>query len=301
MQLFENPSRIQLDKILLVPEYPPWSDVAVPYTLGLARDHEARMHVAHPVSTQMLQKLTHVPQGGAFRQSWSDLLFEMSARQVVIDREKPVHLRHIAEQDDFDLIVVSFGRGEGAGKRTIIRALEHLFNTVTCPVMVMGPSVAGAVPPRSEPGTILHATDFSPHALAAAQHAFSWALEYQSWVTLLHVVDGFSTWSEHESARLEEPFRKWMQELVPEELPIWCEVQHRIEFGNPGHRIVQTAEELQADLIVIGMTGMDAVTQNGLGTTALHVISKAHCPVLVVRDYMKKRAAQPAIRDRQLR
>lgn len=301
MQLFENPLRIQLDRMLLVTEFPPWADVAVPYALELARQHRARMHLAHPVSTHTLQKLTQMPQSGAFREAWRDLLSEATARQVVVDSDTmPALLRQMAEQNDFDLIVMSFGRDVGAGKRTISRALEHVFDGATCPVMLIGPSVIGELL-RTEPATILHATDFSPHALAAAQHAFSWAQDYQSWVTLLHVVDGVGASAEHERARLEEPFRRWMQELVPEELPIWCEVEHRVEFGNPGDRIVHIAEELHADLVVIGLTGMDSVTQNSPGTTAVEVISRAPCPVLVVRDYIKKMAAQPGNHDRRAR
>jgi universal stress protein A len=165
--------------------------------------------------------------------------------------------------------------------------------------MVIGPAVDTERVPRSEPATIVHATDFSPQALAAAQHAFSWSQEHQSWITLLHVIEGIGAWTEHERERLEEPFRHWLQELVPAELPIWCEVEHRVEFGRPADKIVATAERLHADLIVIGLTGMDALAENRPGTTALQVISHAPCPVLVVRDYMKTTATQPVADDHQ--
>jgi nucleotide-binding universal stress UspA family protein len=302
MQLLENPSRVRLDKILLLTEFPPWADVAVPYALGLAREHRARMHVAHPVPAHAVQKLTHIPQGGAFRRSWSDLVFETATRQVVVDSDTvAARLRQMAERHDFDLIVVSFGRAEGTSKRAIGNTLEHAFKGADCPVLVIGPAVDSETPPRTEPATILHATDFSPHALAAAQHAFSWAQEYQSWLTLLHVVNGIGVWTEHERERVEAPFCAWMQELVPAELPLWCEVEHRVEFGDPGDRIVHAAEELHADLVVIGLTGMDAVTQDSPGATTLEVITRAPCPVIVVREYMKKMAARPVARDRRER
>jgi len=300
MLLLEKPSRIQLEKILLVTDYPPWADVAVPYTLGLAREHGARMHVVHPVTTHTFQKLTQVPQGGAFRESWRDLVFEVAARQVAVDTDfMSARLRELADRHDFDLIVVSVGRAETSSNRALGNTLEHVLSSGDCPVMVIGPAVESGVPVRAEPATILHATDFSPHALAAAQHAFSWAQEYQSWITLLHVVDGVGAWTESERERLERPFRAWMEELIPAELPVWCEVDPRVEFGRPGKKIVQAAEELHADLVVIGLTGMDAVTQDSPGATALEVISRAPCPVLVVRDYMKKRTARPVVRDRR--
>jgi nucleotide-binding universal stress UspA family protein len=200
-------------------------------------------------------------------------------------------------QHDFDLAIVSYG---GTSRRSVVgKSLEHVLDATDCPLMVIGPAVDTERVPRSEPATIVHATDFSPQALAAAQHAFSWSQEYQSWITLLHVIEGIGGWTEHERERLEGPFRQWLRELVPAELPIWCEVEHQVEFGCPAEKIVATAERLHADLIVIGLTGMDGVAQNRPGTTALQVISNAPCPVLVVRDYMKTTATQPIADDRQ--
>lgn len=298
MHLSENPSRIRLERILLLADYPPWADVAVPYALGLARGHRAQMHVAHPVPTHAFQKLTQVPQGGPFRQRWRDLVFEAAERQVVTDIESiGPRLRQIAGRHDFDLVVLS--TTQSIDTKALRSALEHIVESTTCPVMIVGPGVRDSDLPKAEPATILHATDFSPHALAAAQHAFAWAQEYQSWVTMLHVIEGVSPWIEHECARLEQPFRQWMEELVPPELPLWCEVEHRVAFGNAADAIVHTAEERHADLLVIGMAGMDGATQSVPGTTAYEVISRARCPVLLVRDYMKKMAAEPVIQDRR--
>jgi nucleotide-binding universal stress UspA family protein len=242
------------------------------YAAGLARDHGARMHVLQPVSTTVDIDIT-------------------AAR-----------LRQMADAHDFDLIVVSMGRrAHASSKRALGNMLQRVFNGADCPVIVVGPAVNVGVPPRSEPATILHATDFSPHALAAAQHAFSWAQECQSWITLLHVVQGLDESTASDRERLGKPFRAWIEELLPAELPIWCEVEHRVEFGSPGEKIVNAAEELHADLLVVGLTGMDAITQDSPGATALEVITRAPCPVLVVRNYMKKRATRPIPRDARSR
>jgi len=298
MPLLKNPSRIQLDDILLVARFPPWGDVAVPYALGLAREHQALMQVVHAMPTHASQKVMHVPQGGAFRRSWRELVFDAGARQRVIDDDiMATRLGHMTGQHDFDLVIASYGGRPGTNGEVAGNALEPVFRAADCPVMMIGPAVESDFAPRTEPATILHATDFSPHALAAAQHAFSWAQEYQSWITLLHVIEGIDGWSEHGRERLEKPFRGWLRELVPAEVPVWCEVDYHIEFGKPAHRIVEAAERLHADLIVIGLMGMDAVAQGSPGATALQVISNAPCPVLLVRDYMKKTVAQPIAPD----
>lgn len=186
-----------------------------------------------------------------------------------------------------------------AGEPAMGKAAKELLHAADCPVLVFGPGVACNEPLRSEPATILHATDFSPQALAAAQHAFAWAQEYQAWLTMLHVVEGLGAWTDHERVRLEEPYRKWMAELVPEELPLWCEVEHRVSFGTPGLAIVDSARDMQADLIVLGLSGLDGADATRPGRTVLQVIREAPCPVLVVREYLTMRAPLELARDRR--
>ena len=300
MQLLENPSRLQLNDVLLIAQFPPWADVAVPYALELAREHRARMQVVHAMPTHASQTVTHVPQGGAFRRSGREVVLDAGARPPVIDDDiTAARLDDMAGQHDFDLAIVSYGGTSRWREGVVGKAVEQVIDATDCPLMVIGPAVDTERVSRPEPATIVHATDFSPQALAAAQHAFSWSQEYQSWITLLHVIEGIGAWTEHEREQLEGPFRQWLRELVPAELPTWCEVEYRVEFGRPADKIVATAERLDADLLVIGLTGMDAVAQNRPGATALQVISNAPCPVLVVREYMKTTAIQAGTDDRK--
>ncbi len=116
---------------------------------------------------------------------------------------------------------------------------------------------------------------------------------------MLHVVEGIGAWTDYERTRLEEPYRKWMAELVPDELPLWCEVEHRVSFGTAGLAIIDSARELQADLIVLGLSGLDGADATRPGRTALQIIEEAPCPVLVVREYLTMRASLEIARDRR--
>jgi len=138
---------------------------------------------------------------------------------------------------------------------------------------------------RNDPPTILFATDFSAHSLAAGQYAFSCAREFGAWLTTLHVVEGIRAWTSYEQERIEEYYRQWMAEHEPDALPRWCDGEHRIEYGNAAETIVGTARELAADLIVIGFAGMGSTDLTTPGTTLLEVIKEAPCPVLVVREW----------------
>ena len=56
-----------------------------------------------------------------------------------------------------------------------------------------------------------------------------------------------------------------------------------ILFGSPDSRIVETAEELKTDLIIIGSHGYKQWERLLLGSVSNSVVHHAHCSVMVVR------------------
>lgn len=60
-------------------------------------------------------------------------------------------------------------------------------------------------------------------------------------------------------------------------------ISSEILFGTPESRIVETAEEMKADLIVIGSHGYNRWERLLLGSVSDSVVHHAHCSVLVVR------------------
>ncbi|CAN5386307.1 universal stress protein [soil metagenome] len=55
-------------------------------------------------------------------------------------------------------------------------------------------------------------------------------------------------------------------------------------FGSPDSRIVETSEDLKADLIIIGSHGYKRWERLLLGSVSDSVVHHAHCSVLVVRS-----------------
>lgn len=275
--------RLALNNILVVTEFPPWADKSVLYALQLARNSGSDVHIVHRVSPAFFERVNALPITDDFRQSWLNLFFSANARQFMVDsNELQPKLRGMLSRSDYQLVLVSIGHGETAGDSLCAAAYEIL-RIAECPVMVFGPGIAATRTLAAEPVTMLYATDFSPSAACAAQHASSWAQEFQSWLRVLHVVESVGASTEAERSRLEQPFRNWMGELFPQELALWCELEPQVDFGNPRTAIVQTARDCQADLLVIGMRGLDSAA-NGPGMTAIHLMNHAPCPVLVVRD-----------------
>ena len=60
-------------------------------------------------------------------------------------------------------------------------------------------------------------------------------------------------------------------------------VQVATAFGDPGHAIVDYAESIHADLIVLPSHGRTGLTRLLIGSVAERVVRLAHCPVLVLR------------------
>lgn len=58
----------------------------------------------------------------------------------------------------------------------------------------------------------------------------------------------------------------------------------RVLAGAPHRVLAETAQQIGADLIVVGATGSGPLAAELLGSTADRVLRKASCPVLVVRD-----------------
>ena len=61
-------------------------------------------------------------------------------------------------------------------------------------------------------------------------------------------------------------------------------VTNDVLFGSPDGRIVETAEEMGADLIVIGSHGYKQWERLLLGSVSDSVVHHAHCSVMVVRS-----------------
>ena len=153
------------------------------------------------------------------------------------------------------------------------------------------------LPPMTEPRPILVAVDFSPHS----QAALIWALEYgrllQAPVTVLHVVHDpaaapgyYAHLEEGETLRLPEhaakdmldDFLRQAAEARPD-LVVPESYSTQLVIGLPATRIIEVAEQLQAQGIVVGSQGRSVLKRVLLGSKALRVVQLASMPVTVVK------------------
>jgi len=141
--------------------------------------------------------------------------------------------------------------------------------------------------------TILVPCDFSKYA----EHAFTWAVEFaEAWgatIVLVYVDPIFASTAypgevgpsdrvEIEAAVLATATQR-LTEFATQQRTGKVSVAIRALLGDPFSAICQTAEQAQADLIVMGSHGRTGLAHVLLGSVAERVVRHAPCPVLIVR------------------
>src|SRR4029450_6946494 len=126
---------------------------------------------------------------------------------------------------------------------------------------------------------ILIATDGSPAALQAVELGLELAEEQHAQPIFGHVAPPAAV--PHESA---EADRSSLDEavLVADERGI--DAQTKLLAGDPAREIVAYADQIDADLIVVGSRGLGTIGSALLGSVSHKLLHEAKRPVMVVRE-----------------
>ncbi|RMF43280.1 MAG: universal stress protein [Planctomycetota bacterium] len=133
---------------------------------------------------------------------------------------------------------------------------------------------------------ILVPFDFSEHAMAAMEKAVEIA-DDPSQVHALHVLPflvpsepGVVWGTVDDASRIEHAIAA-MAEALPEAK--FGKICLDVRLGDPGKVAAQRAEELHAELVIVGSHGRTGLSRMVLGSVAERVTRLAHCPVLVIK------------------
>jgi nucleotide-binding universal stress UspA family protein len=133
--------------------------------------------------------------------------------------------------------------------------------------------------------TILHPTDFSERSEHAFHLACSLARDHGARVVLLHVVS--IPVAAYEGVVLPPPIeeatedaKRRLSQMEPAGIP----VEHRVAEGDAAEMILRVAEEVHADLIVMGTHGRTGLSRLLMGSVAEQVVRRAPCPVLTTKS-----------------
>ena len=134
---------------------------------------------------------------------------------------------------------------------------------------------------------IVVAYDGSEHAARAFELGLDMAAHYSAKVHVLSVVripevpDDVETEAIIENAS--ESYEKRFAPLKARSAKLGIESSFEVKVGHPAEQIVACADELGAQLIVLGHRGRSGISRWLLGSISKRVLSYAHCSVLIAR------------------
>jgi nucleotide-binding universal stress UspA family protein len=152
---------------------------------------------------------------------------------------------------------------------------------------------------------ILYATDLSPNAKHAFSYAADLAVKYQAQITILYVMENMNHLVESQVKEMlgTEQWEKikaektgYLINTIRSRIDEFCTGMNAqfdachllvsdilIKKGNPTEQILAVAENLSADMIVMGSHGHNVLQNALIGGTARKVVQSSRLPVLVIR------------------
>lgn len=291
--------RITLKNILFLTDFSEPSDAALPFASGIARTYGSVVRALHVLLPSAYTYMTPEMATTFLDDEEDRARAEMQrveaqltgvSREVIIERGVGVWpiLSDVLRKDEIDLIVLGTHGRTGLQKLLLGSSAEEVFRRSRVPVLTIGPAVRNGAHSGGHFRCVLFATDFNIVSKAAAAYAVSLAQENEARLILLHVLPEPRQDKASRSGGLSiaEAIHR-LQELVPPEAEFWCRPDAMVQHGEPAEQILATANQRGADLIVLGVRGMDglaAMSIHLMQATAYKVVVQAPCPVLTVRS-----------------
>ena len=296
MKALEVKQQIALKNVLFATDFEVSASRALPFAVALADRYGAKFYAAHVIPSgayalarpESIESTLEELQAHASRalNQIIDPLRQHGQRcgTLLGSGDVIAVLMEFVRNHGADLVVVGTSSRGGLGKVLLGSTAEEIIRVAPCPVLIVGPHVTAEASVRVR--SIVCATDFSLGSLRAAEFAVSLAHEYQADLALVHVVDEVLTESPDRAIQLTE---QRLREMIPSEPQLPYEPEVVVEIGPVAERILAIANELIADIIVMGVRGAGAFAQTAshFGSIAHRVVALAPCPVMTVGDPQK--------------
>jgi nucleotide-binding universal stress UspA family protein len=138
---------------------------------------------------------------------------------------------------------------------------------------------------------ILVPVDFSSHSNAALELAIDFAKSFEASITLLHCYQLSPSGGSPYGIVMPPEYCEKIREAAERYLKKWCEkaaaagieVDYSSSSANPAQEILRRAEEIGADLIVMGTNGLTGISHLMIGSIAERTLRLAPCPVMTIR------------------
>ena len=293
----QGDTMITLKKVLFPTDFSPSANLALRHAMQLADFHRGELIVQHVVS-DYFEKHSHWSTLFDIHefQKYMDCYVEAEMARFLPTDRKDIEIRPVitkgkpaeeiaalAEKERVDMVVMGSAKGVTTGK--IIRLTNR-------PVLAFSSASA-----RREDRTfdrvkrILVATDFSDHSKRVVQYAFDLKRVFGATIYMLYVIETpkaieFGIRQGHLTDAMEK-MNQWaanqLLNLTPDEFIDDPTLVRIVESGSPSDRIAEVADEIGADLTILGTHEYGLIHTHLLGTTTDRLLGKTSVPVLAVK------------------
>ncbi len=289
-----TPTGVGIHNVLIATDFSRYSNVALHFGLELAHDYQAQAYVVSVIPTDEILLAgpdAYVAAKDATRRDLLDLKAELSRKRSYVEG-KDYHLYMLegavadaildfARQRQIDLIVVATHGRSGLGKMLMGSVAEKVFRQSPVPVLTIGPH-ANQAAYRQTLRNILVPVDFSPASERAVSYAAALARERKASLTALHVLSPAAVKGVPDRARVEQGIYSQLAESLGHHADgVRCTM--RVETGRIQTAIVETADKIEADLLVMGVRPWTGLLARLMWPHAYEVVRESPCPVVTVR------------------
>lgn len=184
-----------------------------------------------------------------------------------------------------DLIVMN-ARHRTYASTLLGSTTEAVCHQAPCPVLITHPQEPDediAAPEEAGFHRILMAHDFSLDSETALLFALALAREFGATLNLLHVMPAATGSAGAIAERDLLAAQNRLTEALPENVHEQIEIRQFVKAGIPWREILTVAEEVEADLICLGIRGSGLPKGELAGSNADRILREATCPVLIAR------------------
>ena len=299
---------MEIGKILCPTDFSNFSERALDHALALAKWYGAEVSALHVIPKVLMPPEAYpylseplLPDPQARERALEELgRFVHRAREIGVPTEVRLEegdaveeiLKLVKELPAHLVVMGTHGR-RGFERLVLGSVAEKVLRKSSCPVMTVSMGRDGAkVSEKALFKKILCPIDFSTSSTKALEYALSLAKEADAQLILIHVLEAFLEDAGDMAAFPLSEYRDFLkrnaieklEKAVPDEAREWCRPECYVVSGRSYRQILNAAEKHEAELIVMGVQGRNAVDLALFGSTTHHVVREAKCPVLTIRS-----------------
>lgn len=293
---------LHLHRILFPTDFSPRADEAMLHAAFMARHYGAVLHVLHIYDVTSSRPASGPDEGEPdfkrrlqkraeqIRELYGGSDIDVTTDVRTGEAPAPEIVQYAAEEN-IDMIVVGTHGRRGVRRIFLGSVAEEIVRSAPCPVYAIRQD--DRLPEPRIPNRVIVPVDFSEFGLLAMRAAKRFVAD-DGEIILMHAVEefvppgvyGLEYPSYHEmSAEIERHARAEMEQMAASVLG--DRVQYRIDIrtGYAPTAVVEYADDIDADLIVMSTHGRSGIERMLLGSVTERVVRTSSRPVLVVRSF----------------